>query len=197
MLVPLRALIELQDRSNLNNSVTNILSSFSCTQDKDIEFFLHHRAVEFEKISKSRTYLLCDIKQNALTISIFAYFTLSIKTLQLPQDMSINRRKKLDGLSGKIHNEPINDIPCFLIGQLGKNSNFDKSVISGYEILRQALAVINYASLSIGGRWILIECRDNPKLIDFYTSNGFQLFMRQPDNNKPMVQMLRKIDNVQ
>ena len=36
-----------------------LLSSFSCEMDKDIEIFLHKRAVEFEKLSKARTYLIC------------------------------------------------------------------------------------------------------------------------------------------
>ena len=40
-----------------------ILSSFSCNKDEDIENFLHSRAVEFESLSKARTYLICDENQ--------------------------------------------------------------------------------------------------------------------------------------
>lgn len=55
MLVPLKTLIEKtkEDRVLLNK----ILSSFSCDKDLDIEFFLKNKAVDFETISKSRTYL--------------------------------------------------------------------------------------------------------------------------------------------
>ena len=42
-----------------------ILSSFSCEKDRDIENFLRHRAVQFEELSKSRTYLICDEEQLA------------------------------------------------------------------------------------------------------------------------------------
>ena len=31
-----------------------------CKEDEDIESFLHNRAIEFEKISKARTYLIVD-----------------------------------------------------------------------------------------------------------------------------------------
>lgn len=41
-------------------NLMDLLSSFSCTQDKDIEDFLHNRAIDFERINKSRTYILCD-----------------------------------------------------------------------------------------------------------------------------------------
>ena len=43
--------------------LSRILSSFSCERDEDIENFLHSRAVEFEKLSKARTYLICDEEQ--------------------------------------------------------------------------------------------------------------------------------------
>ena len=45
------------------NEVLKLLSSFSCKKDKDIEFFLHNRAIEFEKLSKARTYLVFDQEQ--------------------------------------------------------------------------------------------------------------------------------------
>ena len=43
--------------------LNRILSAFLCKKDKDIEYFLHHKAVEFEQLSKSRTYIICDQQQ--------------------------------------------------------------------------------------------------------------------------------------
>lgn len=61
MPIALKTLIKItgEDRELLYN----ILSSFSCKEDTDIEFFLHERAVEFEELAKSRTYLICDEDQ--------------------------------------------------------------------------------------------------------------------------------------
>lgn len=57
ILIPLKSLIaELKE----GNELHQLLSSFSCEQDADIEHFLHERAVDFENLSKSRTYLICD-----------------------------------------------------------------------------------------------------------------------------------------
>ena len=43
-----------------SSRLTSWLYSFSCEQDKDIEDYLHNRAVKFENLNKSRTYLVCD-----------------------------------------------------------------------------------------------------------------------------------------
>lgn len=61
MPIALSALIEMTREDN--DLLTQILSSFSCEKDEDIEYFLHKRAVEFEKLDKARTYLICDEEQ--------------------------------------------------------------------------------------------------------------------------------------
>ena len=47
---------------------------------------------------------------------------------------------------------------------------------------------------AVGGRYMMIECRDEEKLIQFYKDNYFSEVARIPDENQPMVQMIRKID---
>ena len=46
---------------------------------------------------------------------------------------------------------------------------------------------------NIGGRYVMIECHDDEKLIQFYKDNGFFEMARIPDDERPMVQMIRKI----
>lgn len=40
---------------------------------------------------------------------------------------------------------------------------------------------------------MMIECRDNEKLINFYKDNGYEEISRIPDSEHVMVQMIRKI----
>ena len=92
MFVPLKTLISKfkEDDTSLNS----ILSSFSCDKDKDIEFFLRNKAVDFEKVSKSRTYLFCDYQEfSENPIVVLGYFTLSLKVLILPEELSVHARK--------------------------------------------------------------------------------------------------------
>ena len=195
-IVPLSELMSKDNTGEDIQHLRTLLSSYSCKLDKDIEVFLHDRAIDFECISKTRTYLLCD--NNFLCAEgkfvILGYFSIALSVLDIPENVSNRTRKKLDGLSAKKHGNIINSIPCYLIGQLAKNSTIPKELsISGTELLYHAFSVIRSAESIIGGRCILIECHNDPKLIKFYEDNNFEIFENIPFDNAPMVQMLRPL----
>ncbi len=178
-----------------------------CVQDRDIEDFLHTKAVKYEMLSKSRTYFIVDEEQliqmingkekcgvvNLSDLTIYGYFSLALKVLSVPEEFSNNQRKNIDGLSAKIHGERINEFPCYLIGQLARNSNVAKSEISGSEIINKSFSIIKSAICSVGGRAVMIECRNYKKLIKFYAENGFYLVDNIPDGENSMIQMIRVI----
>ena len=116
-----------------------------------------------------------------------------MKILSVPEEWSNRKRKELDGLSAKIHGEPIKDFSCYLIGQLSRNSKVPHDSISGSDLLQVAYDVIAAAVDAVGGRYMMIECREEKKLVDFYLSNGFEEIQRSSDGNHIMVQMIRKI----
>ncbi|MCM1062828.1 MAG: hypothetical protein NC452_21515 [Eubacterium sp.] len=179
-----------------NQNLMKLLSSFSCDKDKDVESFLHNRAIDFERLNKSRTYLLCDdeILDKEGRIIILGYFSLSLKVLDLSENLSNRKRKMLDGISAKLHGEVIRSVPCYLIGQLAKNSNIPNTIsVSGAEMINCAMSIIRSAETVVGGRYVLIECHNNPKLLKFYTENSFEIFEKLPFGNVPMIQMLRTL----
>lgn len=194
MLISLKTLInELEEDKELKP----LLSSFSCLQDQDIEDFLHNRAVEFEQLSKSRTYLICsqeELETKHITdLTVYGYFSLALKILTVPTAVSNRVRKELDGFSAKIHGEQISDFPCYLIGQLARNSSVSRNSLSGEILINFAKDVISTAVEVVGGRYMMIECRNSGKLIEFYKNNKFEEIARIPDNGQPMVQMIRRI----
>lgn len=178
----------------------NVLSTFLCREDADIQWFLHTKAVEFERLAKSRTYLIVDQEQlqergmslNRLTI--YGYISLAIKVLTVPEGTSNRTRQKIDGLSAKARGKPLSHFSCYLIGQLARNSCVSKTSISGVELLNFAYDIIASAVEAVGGRYILIECHDNEKLVQFYLDNDFEVLSRIPDEDKKMVQMLRRFE---
>lgn len=197
MSIALATLIEILKEDN--DVLTQILSSFFCDKDADIEYFLKNRAVEFERLSKSRTYLICDEEQISTSefrldqLIIYGYISLALKVLSVPDGTSTSTRKKLDGLSGKMHGTLINHFPCYLIGQLSKNSGIDNNILTGKDLLQFAYDNIVTSVEAVGGRYMMIECKKQKKLIEFYKNNGFQEITQIPDNGQPMVQMIRKI----
>lgn len=66
----------------------------------------------------------------------------------------------------------ISDFPCYLIGQLSKNSAIKENFIDGE---------------------YLVECKNNSKLLKFYTDNQFTEIAQIPDGNDEMIQMIRKL----
>lgn len=188
--------VSLQDllTHGYEGRVQELFSTFTCEKDSDIESFLRDRAIEFERIAKSRTYFIIDLKSiERKTIHILGYFALSLKALVLPEDMSIRGRRELDGFSGKINGKPVREIPTYLIGQLARNSSISNADLSGKALLETALSVIANAKNAVGGRFAMIECHNEPNLLRFYEENGFQHIMNEPDGDIPMVQMIRRL----
>lgn len=194
------ALASLIDATREDQSLLpQILETFCCEKDPDISEFLQNNAVQFELLGKSRTFLICDadqIHQEGFCLDqlvIYGYVALALKVLSVPQTLSVRRRKELDGLSGKYHNIPIDSFPCYLIGQLARNSDVPAESLSGDVLLQTAYDYILTAVKAVGGRYILIECKEEEKLILFYTQNGFEEFNRTSDGKINLVQMLKKI----
>ena len=120
------------------------------------------------------------------SIEILGYFTIALKVLELDDDVSKTKRKKLDGL-----NKEIPFTPVYLIGQLGKN-NIYKSEISGKEIIDFAIYEIMKSFNVIGGRIVLVECSNNQNLTKFYQDNDFELLQETTDkNNNKLLQFIR------
>lgn len=191
MLIPLQSLID--DLRGQKDALMRVLLTFRCEQDEDIEKFLHDpkKAVGFEEAMKSRTYLIVDeevlAKRNISEITVLGYFTLSSKVLKLPENLSNNKRKSLDGFSAKAKGRPITEIPCVLIGQLGRNSSVDRDSCPGDYLVQAAEDIVRTATDAIGGRITLIEAKANQKVIDCYLRNGYTIFQEE-DN---MIQLIK------
>jgi len=64
-----------------------------------------------------------------------------------------------------------------LIAQLGRNFNSNLPFgISGSDLLSMALQRVLDVEYVIGGKTVYIECNNQPKLFDFYSSSGFLAF---------------------
>lgn len=168
---------------DLKNYYNSKIQSFTCL-NKDVETFLKDKATPYEQRSKSCTYLVT----NHMKDKIIAYYTLSLKSVDFNINVSKTTIKEIDGFS-----KSINSVAVILIGQLGKNYNY-QDMISGDELLMLALGSIYNAKNILGGRICLLETEDtedNQKVIDFYANNGFKVL--QHDKTDKFLQMFRKL----
>ncbi len=165
----------------------SFVANFYCCKDVDIERFVKEKAILFEKLGKSRTYFVIDKEAADEEIKILGFFSLAISILDVPQNISNRSRKVLDGWSAKRYGTIVDKIPSILIGQLGKNDLF-RDELSGAKLFELCLSKIYEGQRIIGGRIIMVECKPEPKLIEYYKNEGFVLINAESnDGNYKML----------
>ena len=147
-----------------------LISIFVCKKDADIENFLKDRAIAFEKLGKSRTFLVFD--EDKEDVNVLAYFTLALQVLKVPESLSNRKIKNFDGFNAKINGERITEFPAILIGQVAKNDLY-KEKITGFDLMQYCLNTLLDGQMRLGGRIIILECKNISYLIDFYEMFGF------------------------
>ena len=176
-----------------------ILCDFSCPINRDVEYFLHAKAVEFSKQGLSKTHLVVTSYKDKPVIC--GYFTLCNKIMSVsPKALSSTFRKRIYKFAKWNPVVKEYSVPAPLIAQFGKNftNGYDK-LISGDELLKIATDMVMQFFRIVGGRIIYLECEDTEKLICFYSDNGFVNFgKRYLDreevdrvNGTYLIQMLR------
>jgi|UPI000570C801 hypothetical protein len=150
------------------SEVYDYLSSFTCAKNPDVESFLHKHAINNEKRSFSRTFLVID--ETTEKFDIIGYFTLLIKNFKFT-DVSGTTRNKLTG------NRRATSFNTVLIAQLGRADKY-KGIVPGKDILELALEKCSQVNTLAAVRVACVEYEDIPILCDFYESNGFTLLQK-------------------
>ena len=154
-----------------------ILSTFSCPMNDDVERFLTKRsAIDFATQGVSQTFLVYDSykKKNVLC----GYFTIANKYIVVNKhSVSGTLRRRLRKFAMPSAEKDDLVIMAPLIAQLGKNyANGYSELITGDELLKMAEDQIRLAQRIIGGKVVYLECEDIDRLKDFYSSNGYVEF---------------------
>ena len=183
------------------DKVKRILSSFSCHLNKDVEEFIRLKSIGFEKMDIAPTQLVFVPHKGKLELC--GYYTITLKSFCVNYSNLSKSLKKRIAKFGTLDKERKGYIiPAPLIAQLGKNyrDGLD-GLISGDELLKMALDKIHYIQRLGGGKVVYVECEDKPKLLDFYSSNGFIEFgHRRLDRDETnaygeyLIQLLKYMD---
>lgn len=178
--------------------IKEILKGFECEKNKDVEYFLKQKSIEFSKLNISRTFLVTSsYKEQEVIVGYFAIANKITKIKKSP--LSSTQLKRIKRFANSEEDKRYYTLSLPLIGQLGKNfkNGYDK-LISGDVLLKLACDKVKEAQRLIGGKFVSLECEDVPKLKEFYESNGFVCFGKrnlekeERENNKGnyLLQML-------
>jgi hypothetical protein len=158
------------------------LQRFTCSLNPEIQKFLREDAIAYEKAHKSRTYLFAADGPTDEHLEILGYFSVGLNILRLREAVSNSMKRKLRGIFSS------NELPCYLIGQLGKNEPHTAD-IKGWELVNGAMGVFQMGHERIGGRFVMVDCKAIKPVCKFYTDNDFQFV--QKDDERDLLQYVR------
>lgn len=198
-------IIRLEDMISATSDlekVKGILSTFKSIPHtftgkvNDVEFFLHEKAIDFEKMALATTYLLFSTYNEELVL--VGYFSLANKPLTMSKKNYNNLNNKQQRAlcqNGSKTESGGYRVNSYLIGQVGKNySETAKKInaINGTQILTIAYDTVLKAKELINARYVWIECENTPRLKSFYNDFGFEA-VENYETNSGLVVMVMKL----
>lgn len=151
-----------------------VLSTFSCKKNVDVEKFLLNQSIDFTKKNQSVTYTVFTPDY----ADLIGYFTITIKPISVNgAGFSNTVKRKIARVSEQDPENGNYSLSAYLIAQLGKNfSNNVNELITGEQLLEFAVEKVEELQYMAGGMVVFLEAENEEKLLDFYEANGFKRF---------------------
>lgn len=148
-----------------------IISSFSCSRDKDLESFLHKKAIPQDKKNISRTYVLID-DVDGMKI-VIGYFTLALKCMTIHDGLALSNalKKRMNVNNGVAQS--------YLIGQLSRADGCQKG--KGRKMIEQAIQIFQKGKSLFGCCLVRLDCKDD--LVSYYKDAGFECIGKNKEGN--------------
>ena len=153
-------------------------NDFTCEREKDLEIFLRNKAITYDNSNLGKTSLIIDKDSfDQGKLDVMAFFTIGQTSVDIGA-LSNNKKKKL---LGSVHGrDKLLSYQAYLIGQLGRSDMYTTDDISGETILNECYAEIRKVQRIVGGRLLLLECREHMFEL-FYQKKGFEKLTDFPD----------------
>jgi hypothetical protein len=148
------------------------LKEFVCLRDRQLEDFIHNKAIGYEAKGFSRTYLVADtsVEPSSGFRPIAAFFTLAITATDYD---NISRSRKEKVLGSKPGRNTFKAFPGLLIAQLARDDRYGSDFINGEALLLECEHYIELGRQYVGGRNIYLDCKE--PLVTTYQKSGYRL----------------------
>ena len=171
--------LSVAERTLGSDELSEMISRFACPLNRDVEDYLKNpkRAINSSRMSSSVSYLVLDSQ----TSDLLGYFTLMMKAYSVESSQLSSKNRRLVERFSEVDKKGKFVVPVYLIAQLGKNFALPKEKqIAGVDLLKLAIDRFSRVRGEIGGKLVMVEREaDSPKLLEFYTKNGFKSWTRR------------------
>lgn len=170
--------------------IEEIFKKFSCQRETDLENFLNKRAITYEKADHGKTYLIVDKdKLESNEFVVVAYFTIANTSVDISK---LSKKRKRSALGNYPGRDSLDSVPAYLIGQLGRTDHYVSSDLPGETILNECYHAISIAARVVGGRLLILECREG-MFEKFYEKHGFKKLYDELSEDK-LYTLYKQID---
>lgn len=168
--IPFSELIKSAEKGQIDKgTLAELLQNFSCKREPFIENFVRNSCYQAEIMRSSKSYFILDEDQPDFLCAL-GFYSLSLKVFYTSNDISKKKLEKL-GIRKKEASKA-----AYYIALLAKNDAY-KDEIEGNIILESAMGKIVEAMRRVGGKIVWVEAKKkNQAVIDFYSTNGFDEF---------------------
>ena len=179
-----RSLSQWEDAIGVE-ALNNLISTFSCPLNLEVESFLKDKAFQSACLSTSQSYLVCDLK----TKNLLGYYTLVLKAYTVSGAILNSKNRRLIARFTDSDNNGNFNVAVYLIAQIGKNYALPKSEqITGDALIDLALDEFRLIKGRVGGKLVMVEREsDRSKLLGFYNRNGFKTWTSRTNEKDGMV----------
>lgn len=150
--------------SVLRERVFESLGEFQCDKSSHLQDFARQGFHKYEADEHSRTYVL--IAPSDDSIDVIGFFTIGMAQIDLTEATKSMRKKLTGHFSHK-------KTGAYSIAELARDDRFTSAQLPGNTILDEAFSVIRRAREHVGGRYIVVDARQ--EVMDrLYKPRGFR-----------------------
>ncbi len=178
------SLYDLQRYKIGEGEIKKVLSNFSCPLNSEVEYFMHKKAYDFERVGLARTYLVYAYSKKDQPPKLVAMYSLGQSNVVINDNLTKNMKKKVFGTSYPIGK----NIKTLLIGQLSKNyTDGNNQYITGDILMGLIFERIKEIHKLFPSVVTHIDCEDKEALKRFYSRYGFEMFKK---NNNMLIYLM-------
>lgn len=152
----------------LNEEVIEECEEFECTHSQEIKSFFRTDFKDYEQELLGKSYCFISSTPSKELVCAFSVANSSVRLDILPS----RRRNKINRRIPNIKRN--SQYPAVLVGQLAVFDKFRGKGI-GKELLDFIKSWFRHHTNKTGCRYIVVDAINNPKVLNFYRENGFEL----------------------